>query len=810
MDISSDQYTVFRDRLTKLLQEASELPGLSAQNATHIEASRRKLSEDEFEIALVGEFQGGKSTTFNSFCDGREISPRGKAGGGLKTSGCIIRAKNISDTAIEEHAIVRWRTPQELLMGFDDMLRNKIQSEQSEPSEYMINLMGRFDPSTKKGQKAIKEVAEKEIKIWNDDKILYDADDRGLIDLIRFGLLVAEYYTHPFIEQLRAKSRFTIDEARRFVVFPEDWQTRWESWDAKQFDPEEVVFAFVAKVDCHLHSPNLERLGCAITDCPGLFASNWDTKVAIDALIGADAVLYLISGDRQLGQSDLKAVRHLPCRKGMIFVGGNCKTHSWKTAEKILPENRKLLEQQGLDIPEENILLYHACLALFAKHMENGVHKMDGTTQVVLKADLGLTTEDDEEAIENKLKKKIERFHENLDGHDNGEVTASYEKSRLPQLLGAAEKFIINRKAGSILIGNGQRVRNALAEAEKTLKLIEDNAQKRYEDCQKEFQDAERILKKFEQAITPQLKTLGESAPEDLAESLWRKLDDNKDVFLTNVSKRLDKEKKKIAATYQRNMEVVKESINKIVRHEFIKWLEKQSMDWRNEIRGGRNVAYNRSVGSALTAFYEIATLHWEKVQSQNIPALKAIVLPVIEKLNPSAGAQLPPEFEQKISDIVNNLNGVFSIGNFVAWAATFAIVVGLATILGPFALIAAAAFPLVRRYMTPGGAEKMKREMAQEFPKLKDPIKLKINNAVEGMINDMRIKLDNEVVKYPRQVYTKRKMDAEALFQDAEGDRMRKAVEAQEIRELRVAPLRKNCDRFLAEIEPLFAAANG
>lgn len=392
-----DQYQGYKDRLAGLLEKSRGLPGLLPKSASQIEIARRKLLESQFEIVLVGEFQGGKSTTFNCFCDGREISPRGKGGGGLKTSGCIVRAQNLSDPKKEEHAIVRWRTPEELLMGFDEILWRLIRSKQpnatTNNTEEPINLLDHFDPNTKNGRDAIKNAAKEEVAQWKANPALYDPDDIGLIDLVRFALIVAEYYDYPHFQALRQQEQFSISEVQRFITFPEDWQIRWDGWDATAFQPEELIFAFVSQVDCHLHSRNLERLGCAITDCPGLFASNWDTKVAHEALLRADAVLYLISGDRQLAQSDLKAAQTLQFGKGMIFVGSNCKTLTWNNADKIRHANLSLLQQQGLDIEARNIHLYHAGLALFSRHIDYGVHKLNEETLKALKADFNLSPE---------------------------------------------------------------------------------------------------------------------------------------------------------------------------------------------------------------------------------------------------------------------------------------------------------------------------------------------------------------------------------------------------------------------------------
>ena len=82
--MAPQKYEVRNKELLGLLKETLDI-GIPEPHNGILREIQRKCQEDQFEIALVGEFQGGKSTTFNALCDGREISPRGLGGGGLKT-----------------------------------------------------------------------------------------------------------------------------------------------------------------------------------------------------------------------------------------------------------------------------------------------------------------------------------------------------------------------------------------------------------------------------------------------------------------------------------------------------------------------------------------------------------------------------------------------------------------------------------------------------------------------------------------------------------------------------------------------------
>ena len=88
-----------------------------------------KVTKINTNIVLIGDFQFGKSTTFNAICDGRELSPHGV---GLKTSGCPITACNLEDNEEKEYAELFWRSPKELeqfTMGIYQNEKNGIEEE---------------------------------------------------------------------------------------------------------------------------------------------------------------------------------------------------------------------------------------------------------------------------------------------------------------------------------------------------------------------------------------------------------------------------------------------------------------------------------------------------------------------------------------------------------------------------------------------------------------------------------------------------------------------------------------------------------
>lgn len=92
--ISSIDYQEKKMSLISIIDDIINVEELNSSIKSQFISTKRKLQEDEFSITLIGEFQGGKSTTFDSLCGGREISPRGN---NIKTSSCRISMTNISE-----------------------------------------------------------------------------------------------------------------------------------------------------------------------------------------------------------------------------------------------------------------------------------------------------------------------------------------------------------------------------------------------------------------------------------------------------------------------------------------------------------------------------------------------------------------------------------------------------------------------------------------------------------------------------------------------------------------------------------------
>ena len=320
-------YETRRNELLKLLERTTglEIPKGYAKNLADI---RKKCLENQFEIVLVAQFQGGKSTTFNTLCDGRDLSPRGLGGGGIKTSAAIISAQNISDgetkNGMDEWAEITFKSKYEIQYGMFDILHEILSEDQNfknsviktgvKEEDYLCKISSPaefakiLDLDNSTHRKAVRDTLNIWWDQWNANKGSLSSDE---LDRLRIATLIDRFYNIPEYKELISKTTTGIYDFQSLVAFPTDWAPRWSDGQKASFKLSEIAFIFIARTLLRIKSKNLARVGCRISDCPGLFANAFDTNVTTKAIMHSDAVWYLIGGEKQIGQQDLKALAYI-------------------------------------------------------------------------------------------------------------------------------------------------------------------------------------------------------------------------------------------------------------------------------------------------------------------------------------------------------------------------------------------------------------------------------------------------------------------------------------------------------------------
>lgn len=510
----SASYTSFRDELVGLLQEAEAMSechkGLFGEtendkkSATdQIAEVRRKLKSDQFSIVLCGAFGSGKSTTFDALCGGRELSP---VGFGIRTSGCVVRAVNLPDPEGEEHAVIYFKEDRDLVMGFANLLGSALTDLALDAGLDLGQAMRledwfRLDDPVHLG--LLREAIKAEYAKYENDRRHYPPEDQ---DILRVAKLVADHVGDSGMSRMRASGlmKTSLDDARKFMAFPQDWDDRWQNGAKAVFDLEAIKFLFVSQVDLYVRSADLERLGCVVVDAPGLFASRWDTLIAFSAFTSADAIFFLFDGSRTITESDLTVLKEIlktECQ-AKLFIGCNMKGQEPEHTERLLSTSRSKLANTGIMIEDDAVAIYHARMALKAQQLlaeVNGSPSSDG-------GHVG-----NSKTLVKTLNQDLYSFPdlEICVQPDSDSANACYQASRLPLLVDTMERFILRRKARFALIDYGSKpLFHAVNRVEGGLMIVEESADKKVELEKAQFEQADQALKEFEEKVTEELNML--------------------------------------------------------------------------------------------------------------------------------------------------------------------------------------------------------------------------------------------------------------------------------------------------------------
>ena len=520
-------YEKKRNDLIKLIEGILDTAkDLSADARKELSDAVSKLRRNSFEIVLVGEFQGGKSTLFDTICGGREISPRGQ---GIKTSACKISAVSLPDSEAE-YVDLRWKTDDELMLTMIDIVKNNLENGSGEHGLFnRKNEVNGTPVLPRLSDSNVREIAAKalasEWETYRASPAAYDPDDRGRLDLLQIASLILRFYDNPVLSELRKRTRVSVDELKRLVVFPRDWADRWlEGGEKTEWRFEEVPFVFLGEAFAHIHCKGLERLGCVVTDCPGLFAGPWDTRVAEEAMMNADAILYLIGGIRAATDSDKRAWGHiLKTDQGhKVFFAINARNSRKHCAQILLPNDFAMIKQRGFNLKaKDDISIFNALLAFNSRSTTSDENAWEDETAGAVTSYFAFNVLRDTGKIKNLLKDR----------------PGLYKASGAEELLGKIETSVVLRKFESILVKGGtEKVSAALNALNGNLLVKERAASDGLDKAKAAFEAAREKLKKFQDFAKTEVAAIIDdpASAKILAEDYWQK------VYLANAGTMAD------------------------------------------------------------------------------------------------------------------------------------------------------------------------------------------------------------------------------------------------------------------------------
>lgn len=446
-----------------------------------------------FKILLVAKFQGGKSTSFNAMSDGLCYSPMGN--GAIKCSASAMTIMNVDDEK-NLGATIRMRTLKELSALLMD-----------------VGIECDLEKESVEDARAAWKVRYEE---WQNNKRLWTDDNRDLLFVT--GLIVT-HLTSPSIQQLLKKGVFDVGvgEIPRFSKFPDGYRTRYSKFGPSGFSPAEVLFPFVSIIEVRAHASSLRKIGAIIEDCPGLFASSYDTMTTKREMSEASAVWYLFDA-RMPGHEELEAIRESlsVVQKGRIFFSANVKGNLIPMptfCKQVLPQISEALIDNGIE--DVTIRPYHALGALTAilceYYLENRRLPSEASKDYLLSysKEQGLNSQNMTDILSGmadhcmRLMYPMSRPQDWDDLPEKLSVQGVAILKRESNLDGVVEEiksFVVTTKAKSVLISDtSEKALKLVKQLMELLRKREMEAGEAFDAIKRKYDAAENKLNKFVQ-----------------------------------------------------------------------------------------------------------------------------------------------------------------------------------------------------------------------------------------------------------------------------------------------------------------------
>jgi len=802
-------YEKRRNELVGLIDKALALGTIPAKTGNALKAVRRKVYENQFRIVLVSGFECGKSTTFNMLCDGREVSPRGLM---IPTSATVISAQNTLDESLDGTAGVVWRSDRDLTAIFAKSLLRYF--KELEPIRFAnVNQSEQLCDALKYPDDLplLKNVVSKRMRDAQLPANIETAERNELL----MAHLIAEHYDSDWIKAQKSRKDFTVENISQMICFPDDMHRDWFGKRKCAFKAEECAFVFVRQVHCYLKSENLMRTGSVVIDCPGLFASAYDTNVALDIIENADAVWYILNG-RGFGESDIDSIKQIVAAKpdAVFFSVNLSQTTERNCREQILARYAaEIKANTGLDLTVDDFHIYHALLglsAIQAQKVKDGTLDEHSKSEILRLAryfgrggnpelkdaleDTVLDTLPKMDGVERTRLKGLELFADDAD-----DIAFCREKSGIDGIVSAIENEVVTKKAKSILVDNGsKKAVELIREVEGDLKVSEDLARADEFKMRGEFEAAQERLEEFSSFCEEQLDDLRVSSVDKaLADDYWN------EVIESSIDEVAEKSARQIAET---NLNELRQELNEqIINDTFSEVVKPKAVAWADRIKSGTHSLFDDLLGRKIRKIIRETSREWEVV-IQDQPILAGLPSP-----SPGVGTEiLSTELIESVIAKAPGVSGDIVVG------ASVGVAVG--------AMIGSFVFPFIGTYL--GGAiggvvgaaiaggvgtdnrrqqiyEGVKQSLLSGVaePQKKSEVVAKQIKRIEALRLGIIHQFQNAYEK-PMDALRKRYDDAEALFAEQSERRQSIAEANQRFRTERLAPLRKEIERFEKRIK--------
>lgn len=400
----------------------------------------------KYTVLIMGDFQSGKSTTLDAFCDGRHISAIGK---GTATSAVLVSATYSEKESIAIH----WRKKEQFKILFDK-IKQFLQSFEWDLFD--------LDEGTYREQlfNAIED-----LRTSGKCPNVGDGDAKFLM-LCSF---VLHYYNTKDL-QCKKESLQSLSDISDITKFPENGESTWEKSGIDGFTIDDVIFVFIEYAECFIPSNTLKDLNCTIIDSPGLFNSSYDTMVTVAAMKEAHAIMYILPYNKGMGIDVCKSLYTIRDNYAdvhrKLFIVNNLS----KTAENYFYETncRQIESMFGENKP---VYGYDGKLAYLAKlkklYLANQATPKDYShlMQVVEKGFSKVKKERKFANFDDAWSYQIRKYED-----ADTPIDEIIESSGFQDLITALKQFIAKNESYAVIVSNGiATMRQELVSVENSL-----------------------------------------------------------------------------------------------------------------------------------------------------------------------------------------------------------------------------------------------------------------------------------------------------------------------------------------------------
>lgn len=647
INMNVTNYVEYKNQLVGFAESVLKIDDLLESDRIEIEKTKNKVETDQFCITLVGEYQGGKSTTFNAICGGRDISPRGN---NMKTSACRIRATNIPNN-IEEYAVVKWKSDAQLIQTIKDIL----------PYINPEDLGYKLDPKENFSyEKYVQLGNPQHIKLIRDAMrmALNDNPSNSMRDILYIAPFIVEFYSCTI--NLRDKTNgYTLSEVLPLMVFPKNMKERLAYGDENlsDFTETEALFAFVETIDCYIHSEELRRLGCSVIDCPGMFASDYDTSIAMQTIVDSDAVLYLLSGAKEIGEGDQKALSEIHRIGEFSNPQYDGKNIFFAINQRQSKENTSFLKTDLIEIKNRGfnkteLPLYNALLYYYAKIGFSYIYnKLDEHTKVQFMS----SGRHKNKPFKEKWVAEANDILIYLWLDDQYKITdldqvscdTLMSISNVHGVLSSIEDYIVRNKAYSILVDNGaKKMSEALLRTEKALLEKQKDLLRTVEEREAAYKAAIQVLETFMLEATDLInKFISDKNVKSYVSDIYVQIFQNTDtvneiafeatkdlmLYIKRVGTKWDAIRSKIGTkkSKEESKAELKKNIGKYVKNAFNNKLRPLIELYVTNILKGKDRAFNKIYNDAISKLQKELEKKWAIATAES-PLLNSIPSPIV------------------------------------------------------------------------------------------------------------------------------------------------------------------------------------